>query len=106
VITAGTRSFTVRLEGKKFEEGAQILLDGVALSSSRRVSSRILLADVDASVIAAPGTHSVQGVNPGGSTTETATLTVVPKDPNQDIQLEGNAAQEDSGVIFLPRLKT
>ncbi|MEK6299327.1 MAG: SMP-30/gluconolactonase/LRE family protein [Acidobacteriota bacterium] len=106
VITAGTRSFTVRLEGKKFEEGAQILLDGVALSSSRRVSGKILLADVDASVVAAPGTHSVQGMNPGGSTTEAATLTVVPKDPNQNIQLEGNAAPEDSGFIFLPRLKT
>jgi len=106
VITAGTRSFTVRLEGKKFEEGAQILFDGAVLSSSRRASSKILLADVDASAIASPGTHSVQGMNPDGSTTATATLTVVQKDPDQDIQLEGNAAQEDSGVIFLPRLKT
>ena len=106
VITAGTRSFTVRLEGKKFEAGAQVLFDGVALSTSRRPSSKILLADVDAPVVAAPGTHTVQGMNPDGSTTDTAVLTVVEQDPNVTIQLEGNAAQEDSGFTFLPRLRT
>jgi sugar lactone lactonase YvrE len=106
VITAGTRSFTVRLEGKKFEEGAQVLLDGAVLSTSRRASGKVLLADVDASVVAAPGTHTVQGMNPDGSTTETAVLTVVQQDPNVSIQLEGNAAQEDSGFTFFPRLRT
>jgi len=106
VITAGTRSFTVRLEGKKFEEGAQILLDGVALSTSRRPSSKLLLADVDASAVAAPGTHTVGGMNPDGSTTDTAVLTVVEQGQDVSIQLEGNAAQEDSGFTFLPRLRT
>ncbi|HTG14276.1 MAG TPA: SMP-30/gluconolactonase/LRE family protein [Blastocatellia bacterium] len=107
VITAGTRSFTVRLEGKKFEEGAQVLLDGVALSSSRiAANGKRLLADVDAAVVAAPGTHTVQGMNPDGATTDTATLTVVPQDPNLMIRLDGNAAQEDLGVTFLPLLNT
>jgi len=107
VITAGTRSFTVRLEGKKFEEGAQVLLDGVALSSSRiAANGKRLLADVDAAVVAAPGTHTVQGMNPDGATTDTATLTVVPQDPNLMIRLDGNAAQEDLGLTFLPLLNT
>lgn len=107
VITAGTRSFTVRLEGKKFEEGAQVLFDGVALGTSRMSSKgKLLLADVDASLVAAPGTHAVQGMNPDGAITGTETLTVVQQDPNLAIRLDGNAAQEDSGLIFLPRLRT
>jgi sugar lactone lactonase YvrE len=107
VVTAGTRSFTVRLEGKKFEEGAQVLLDGVALSSSRiSANGKRLLADVDAAVVAAPGTHTVQGMNPDGATTDTATLTVAPQDPNLMIRLDGNAAQEDLGATFLPLLNT
>jgi hypothetical protein len=70
VITAGTRTFTVRLEGKKFEEGAQVLFDGVALDTSRiSKKGKLLLADVDASLVAAPGTHSIQGINPDGVTT-------------------------------------
>ncbi|MFY9609737.1 MAG: IPT/TIG domain-containing protein [Blastocatellia bacterium] len=107
VITAGTRSFTVRLEGKKFEEGAQVLFDGLALGTSR-VSSKgkLLLADVDASLVAAPGTHTIQAMNPDGATTSLATLTVVQQDPNRAIRLDGSAAQEDSGLIFFPRLRT
>lgn len=107
VITAGTRSFTVRLEGKRFEEGAQVLFDGVALDTSRMSSKgKLLLADVDESLVAAPGTHTVQGVNPDGAITSTATLTVVQQDPNRAIRLDGNAAQEDSGLIFFPQLRT
>lgn len=107
VVTAGTRSFTVRLEGKKFEEGAQVLLDGVALNSSRiSTNGRRLLADVDPAVVAAPGTHTVQGMNPDGATTDTAILTVVPQDPNLMIRLDGNAAQEDQAFTFLPVLNT
>ena len=107
VITAGARSFTVRLEGKKFEEGAQVLFDGVALATSRMSGKgKLLLADVDASLIAAPGTHTVQGVNPDGGTTAIATLTVQAQDPNRAIRLDGNAAQEDAGLIFFPILRT
>ncbi len=107
VITAGTRTFTVRLEGKRFEEGAQVLFDGVALATSRISSKgKLLLADVDESLIAAPGTHTVQGMNPDGATTGTGTLTVVQQDPNRAIRLDGNAAQEDAGLIFFPRLRT
>lgn len=107
VVTAGTRTFTVRLEGKRFEEGAQVLFDGVALATSRiNPKGKLLLADVDESLIAAPGTHTIQGMNPDGGLTSTATLTVVQQDPNRSIQLDGNAAQEDSGLIFFPQLRT
>ncbi|HWO00225.1 MAG TPA: SMP-30/gluconolactonase/LRE family protein [Blastocatellia bacterium] len=107
VVSAGVRTFTVRLAGKNFAPGAQILFDGVALESPRvNPKGKLLLADVDASLAAVPGTHTVQAMNPDGGTTATATLTVVPADSDTTIQLESNAAQEDSGFIFLPNLKT
>ena len=107
VITAGTRTFTIRLEGRRFVSGANVLFDGVALASPRISSKgKVLLAEVDASLIASPGVHTVQGVNPDGSSSPSATLTVAAQDPNLQIRLDGNAAQEDSGLIFLPTLLT
>jgi len=35
VITAGTRTFTIRLDGRRFVDGANVLFDGVALASPR-----------------------------------------------------------------------
>lgn len=107
VITTGTRTFTIRLDGNGFAEGANILFDGAPLASPRNSSKRrVLLAEVDASLIAAPGTHSIQAMNPDGTTSEAETLTVQDQDPNLVIRLDGNAAQEDSGFVFLPTLLT
>ena len=107
VITAGTRTFTIRLDGRRFATGANVLFDGVALASPRiSKNGKVLLAEVDASLIASPGTHTVQGVNPDGSATPQDTLTVAPQDPTLQIRLDGNAVQEDSGLIFLPTLIT
>jgi sugar lactone lactonase YvrE len=107
VVTAGTRTFTIRLDGRRFATGAKVLFDGVALASPRiSKKGKVLLAEVDASLIASAGTHTVQGVNPDGATTSTATLTVGPQDPNLQIRLDGSAVQEDSGLIFLPTLVT
>lgn len=107
IVTAGTRSFTIRLVGKRFASGANVLFDGVPLASPRiSKNGKLLLAEVDASLVASPGTHTVQGVNPDGSSTATATLTVGPQDPTLQIVLDGNAVQEDSGLIFLPTLLT
>ena len=107
VITAGTRTFTIRLDGRRFVDGANVLFDGVALASPRiSRKGKVLLAEVDASLIASPGTHTVQGVNPDGTTSPSATLTVGPQDPNLQIRLDGNSVQEDSGLIFLPTLLT
>lgn len=106
-VTAGTRTFTIRLDGRRFADGANVLFDGVPLASPRiSRNGKVLLAEVDASLIATPGTHTVQGVNPDGSSSPTGTLTVEPQDPNLQIRLDGNAAQEDSGLIFLPTLLT
>ncbi|MEK6289138.1 MAG: SMP-30/gluconolactonase/LRE family protein [Acidobacteriota bacterium] len=103
VITAGTRTFTMRLDGRRFVSGANVLFDGVALASPRvSKKGKVLLAEVDASLIASPGTHTVQALNPDGTTSPTATLTVKAQDPNLQIRLDGNAAEEDSGLIFLP----
>lgn len=102
-ITAGSPTFTLRVEGRNFESGAVILLDGVALNSSRVANKgKVLLAEVDASVVAAPGTHTVAAMNPGGSTTASTTLNVVARDPNLTIRLPFTSAQEDSGLVFLP----
>ena len=107
LITAGTRTFTIRLEGRRFAEGANVLFDGVPLPSPRIArKGKILLAEVDASLIAAPGAHSIQAQNPDGASTQTLTLTVSAQNPDLQILLDGNAAQEDSGLIFLPTLLT
>lgn len=107
IITAGTRTFTIRLEGRRFATGANVLFDGVALASPRTTKKgKALLAEVDASLIASPGTHTVQAINPDGSTSPTATLTVAAQNPDLQIRLDGNAVQEDSGVIFQPTLVT
>src|SRR5688572_16578201 len=107
VITAGTRAFTIRLEGRRFVSGANVLFDGVALPSPRvSTKGRVLLAEVSASLIAAPGTHTIQAINPDGLTSPVETLTVKDQDPDLRIRLDGNAAQEDSGLIFLPTIVT
>lgn len=105
VVTAGTRTFTIRLDGRHFASGANVLFDGVALPSPRiSTKGRVLLAEVSASLIASPGTHTVQAINPDGVTSAEGTLTVKAQDPDLQIRLDGNAAQEDSGLIFLPTI--
>lgn len=102
-ISTGAPTFTMRLEGRNFADGSKILLDGVPLDSSRATKNgKLLLAEVDASVVASVGTHNVQAMNPDGTTTETLTLSVRQTDPDLIIRLPQNSAQEDSGVIFLP----
>jgi sugar lactone lactonase YvrE len=102
-ITAGSPTFTLRLEGRNFESGAKVLLDGAALASSRIANKgKVLLAEVDAAVVAAVGTHTVAAMNPDGSTSVSLTLRVVARDPNLIIRLPFTSAQEDSGLVFLP----
>lgn len=107
IVTAGTRSFSIRLDGRRFASGANVLFDGVPLASPRvSKNGKLLFAEVDASLVVSPGAHTIQGVNPDGSATAMETLTVGPEDPNLRIVLDGNAVQEDSGLIFLPTLRT
>src|SRR5437899_1290377 len=62
VITAGTRTFTIRLEGHGFDSAAKVLFDGAPLPSPRTSNKgKVLLAEVNAALIASPGTHTVQG---------------------------------------------
>ncbi|HKP10804.1 MAG TPA: SMP-30/gluconolactonase/LRE family protein, partial [Blastocatellia bacterium] len=100
-ITTGAPTFTVRAEGRAFVEGAVILFDGQPLAT-RFVSKKVVVADVDASVVAAPGTHTVAVRNPDGQTSASATLTVV--DPTADffIRLPQNAVQEGIAAILAP----
>ena len=107
IVTSGTRTFTMRLDGNGFADGANILFDGVALASPRiSTKHRVLLAEVNASLIASPGTHTVQAMNPDGTTSAQLTLTVQAQDPELEIRLDGNAVQEDSGFTFLPTILT
>src|ERR1041384_695225 len=107
IVTTGTRTFTVRLDGNGFAEGANILFDGVALAKPRNSSKRkVLLAEVDASLIASPGTHTIQAQNPDGTTSSTETLTVQDQDPSLEIRLDGNAFQEDAGFSVRPTILT
>src|SRR4029434_6524860 len=105
VVTAGTRTFTLRLEGRFFVNGANVLFDGVALPSPRvSTKNKVLLAEVNALLIASPGTHTIQAINPDGMTSAVGTLTVKAQDPDLQIRLDGSSAQEDSGLIFLPTI--
>src|SRR5262249_5903872 len=95
LVSAGAPTFSVRLQGTGFDSKAQVVLDGNALPSSRVTrKGKIILAEVDASVVASPGSHSLQVRNPDGGITDSGTLPVVAADPDLLIRLGGNAAQE------------
>ncbi|HYP29765.1 MAG TPA: SMP-30/gluconolactonase/LRE family protein [Blastocatellia bacterium] len=101
-VTAGGATFTVRIEGANFAQGARVLLDGVPLESSRaNRKGKLLLAEIDSSVIANTGTHTIQAVNPGGAPTAPLTLTVVQPDSELQLRLQGNAVEEDIGQTLL-----
>src|SRR5262249_38120382 len=55
---------------------------------------KTILAEVDASVVANPGSHTLAVRNPDGGTTDSAPLPVVAPDPTLSLRLGGNAAQE------------
>lgn len=107
LITAGAPTFTLRCGGRNFEVGAQIVVDGIALPSTGVFQTgkvglgHFLLADVDASVVAAPGTHAVSVLNPDGGTSDSLVLTVVAPDPTIFIRLGANAAQANPGSPVL-----
>jgi sugar lactone lactonase YvrE len=89
------------LEGRNFVEGATVLFDNVSLGEPRVFSrGKLLLAEVDSTLVAAPGSHSIRAVNPDGMSSVTVTLTVVNRDEELSIRLGGNAAEEDSGTGF------
>jgi sugar lactone lactonase YvrE len=95
IISAGAPTFSVRLQGTGFDPNAQVLLDGNALPSSRVTrKNKIVIAEVDASVVASPGSHTLAARNPDGGTTDSMTLPVVAPDPGLTMRLGGNAAQE------------
>ena len=101
VITTGAPTFTVRVDGRAFVEGAVILLDGQPLAT-RFVSKKVVVADVDASVVAVAGTHTVAVRNPDGQTTATVTMTVVNPTADFFIRLPQNAVQEGVAATLAP----
>src|SRR5689334_8059378 len=65
VITTGTQTFTLRIDGKRINSAANILFDGVPLASPRVTpKGKQILAEVDASLVASPGDHTIQIMNP------------------------------------------
>jgi DNA-binding beta-propeller fold protein YncE len=95
-ITAGAPTFTLRLEGKNFAPGAKVLFDGVELSSPRVVErNRVILVDVDASLVAAPGEHTIQAINPDGQSTVARNLSVIEAREGLTMQLVVRTASED-----------
>src|SRR5262249_9523014 len=80
--------------------------DGVPLDSSRIAGNgRRILAEVDSSAVVNPGDHIVQAQNPDGTTTDTATMTVHPADPDSVIRLQTNATSEDAVLAATPELR-
>jgi sugar lactone lactonase YvrE len=106
-ITAGAPQFTVRIEGKRFGDGAVVLFDGSPLDSSRVVANgKLMLAEVPASAVATAGTHTIAARNPDGATTPEETLSVVESDPDFIIRLETTASQEGSQLTTIPSLRS
>jgi sugar lactone lactonase YvrE len=98
VMPAGSDAFTFRVEGSGFDSGANILFDGAPLPLPRVFrKGRAIYAELAASAIATPGTHTVQIKNSDGQTSTTSTFTVVDRDPDLRMQLGGNAVQEEVG---------
>ncbi|HKG22942.1 MAG TPA: IPT/TIG domain-containing protein, partial [Blastocatellia bacterium] len=105
-VTAGGATFTVRIEGTNFAEGASVLLDGVPLDSSRtNKKGKLLFAEIPSSAIASVGTHTIQAANPGGAPTPPVTLTVVAPDAELQLRLQGNAVQEDINQVLLVEVR-
>jgi sugar lactone lactonase YvrE len=106
-VSEGAPSFTVRLEGKRFEEGATVLLDGVPLDTSRiSRNGKLLLAEVPESAVASPGTHILEARNPDGSVSASKEMDVVARDPDFLIRLQTNATQEDSSLAAIPSMRS
>src|SRR5262249_56399681 len=76
-ITAGAPTFTIRIEGRRFDDGAQIVFDGSPLDTRVLNNGRLLLAEVPATAVASTSTHSVMASNSDGMSTQTHTLTVL-----------------------------
>ncbi|HEY6333437.1 MAG TPA: SMP-30/gluconolactonase/LRE family protein [Blastocatellia bacterium] len=106
IITAGAPSFTLRCRGRFFQVGAVIEVDGIALPNTTLIKlgsgdlSHIAYADVDASVVASPGSHTVDVLNPDGNRSHQLVLTVVAPDPTLFIRLAQNTVQADPGGLF------
>lgn len=95
-ITTGAPRFTVRLVGRNFVTGSRVVLDGTPLASSRtNGSDRVLLAEVESSVVAAAGSHTVQVLNPDDMASSALMLSVVDPDPELRAELRGNAVEEN-----------
>src|SRR5262249_21236287 len=95
IIAAGAPTFSVRLQGTGFDPKAQVILDGNALPSSRVTrKGKTILAEVDAAVVANPGSHSLLVGKADGGAAEFVPLPVVAPDPTLSLRLGGNAAQE------------
>jgi sugar lactone lactonase YvrE len=98
-ITVDSPTFTLRISGVRFRQGARALFDGKVLESSRLVEgNELILAEIDSSLIAGAATHTVQVLNPDGLATERRSLSVVEPDPERRIRLEGNAVEEGQGT--------
>jgi sugar lactone lactonase YvrE len=104
-ITVGSPTFTLRILGRKFRQGARVLFDGKVLESSRLADGKeLVFAEIDSSLIAAAGVHTIQVLNPDGLATERRTLSVVEPDPDLRIRLEGDAVEEGQSSDLLVEL--
>lgn len=77
---AGGSAFTLTVNGSGFLSGATVQWNGGALPTTY-VNGGQLTATVAATQIAAQGSATIVVVNPGGSTSNTATLTINPPTP-------------------------
>jgi SMP-30/gluconolaconase/LRE-like protein len=105
VITTDSPAFTLRVEGKRFDEGATIVLDGTALQTTVS-TSKVVLAEIPASFVANVADHNVRVMNSDGALTDSLTLSVVAALPDFMFRLEDTAVQEDSAPITPPTMRS
>jgi Lamin Tail Domain/IPT/TIG domain len=79
-VTAGSPTFVLAVAGAGFKSGAVVLFDDTLLNTAF-ISATELRAEVTASLVAAPGLHSVQERNPDGGASNQVIFFVVPVPP-------------------------
>jgi len=98
-ITVGSGSFSLRVSGANFENGASVRVDSVAVPTTF-ISSQELIAAVGSSTTNSVGSHSVEVRNPSGKFSNAVSLSVILPAP-AIVSLSPNRVEIGSAPVAL-----
>ena len=100
-VIAGAAGFTLAVTGTQFVQGASVMWNGVARTTTF-VSATELQATITAADVATAGTAAVSVQNPGGATSAPATFTIRPLTPIVVVGGDFNGDGSADLAIFRP----